>query len=143
MRRPGRLRNCELTNSVKPMTPTWRVPSHSRATWSTKSPSWLTRTTSASRSTSASAVRWMAMSTTLPSPLSGIGLKPIASSACTKLIGSSVLAARKNRPVTSWSKARSAHSSSRSQRGRSSGRGRRPRIEVPRVASMFSPSTRR
>ena len=36
-----------------------------------------------------------------------------------------------------------ANCSSRSQRGRSSGRGRRPRMDAPRVASMFSPSTSR
>src|SRR5436190_10991282 len=66
----------------------------------------------------------------------------MAMSAWTNGIGSSLLAARKKSPVTSWSHRSRAKSSSRSHRGRSSGRGRRPRIEAPRVASMFSPSTR-
>src|SRR6188508_951058 len=64
----------------------------------------------------------------------------MASSACTNVIGSSVFAARKNNPWAGWSQRSRANWSSRSHRGRSSGRGRRPRIEVPRVASMFSPS---
>ena len=52
-------------------------------------------------------------------------------------------AARKNSPLASWCHWRWANLSSLSQRGRSSGWGRRPRIEVPSVASMFSPSMRR
>src|SRR6478752_4888240 len=53
-----------------------------------------------------------------------------------------LLALRKKRPVTGWPQVRSANSVTRSQRGRSSGAGRRPRSELPSVASMFSPSTR-
>ena len=68
---------------------------------------------------------------------------PSTSSACTNDIGSSLLAARKNSPTGGWPQRSRANSSSRSQRGRSSGRGRRPRIDAPRVASMFSPSTSR
>src|SRR6478609_2105339 len=53
-----------------------------------------------------------------------------------------LLALRKKSPVTGWPQVRSANSVTRSQRGRSSGAGRRPRRELPSVASMFSPSTR-
>ena len=63
-------------------------------------------------------------------------------SAWMKLIGSSSLTARKNRPWTGCDQVPSAKVSNRSHRGRSLGCGRRPKIEAPRVASMFSPSTR-
>ena len=87
----------------------------------------------------------MATSTTLTSasPDSGTGWKPRALSAWMNDIGMLVDALRKNRPRTSWPQASLAKAMSRSHRGRSSGCGRRPRIEVPSVASMFSPSTRR
>src|SRR6478736_2280492 len=52
-----------------------------------------------------------------------------------------LVALRKNRPRGCWPQVRCANSSTRSQRGRCSGVGRPLRIEEPRVASMFSPST--
>src|SRR6478735_10877917 len=67
----------------------------------------------------------------------------MASSACTNACGRCPpVALRKKRPVTGWSRTCSAKAVTRSQRGRSSGVGRRPRRELPSVASMFSPSTR-
>lgn len=118
--------------------------STSVASSAAKSPSWLTSMTSPDRCAIASSVRLMPMSTTFScaSPDSGIGWKPIARSACTKLIGSEPLEAfRKKSPFTSWPHCCCANASTRSQRGRWSGAGRAPRIAVPSVASMFSPST--
>src|SRR5215217_5691699 len=88
----------------------------------------------------------MPTSTTFSSapPDSGIGRKPMASRAWTKDIGIwPLVALRKNRPTAGWSHVVSANAVSRSQRGRSSGWGRRWKRAVPRVASMFSPSTSR
>ena len=88
----------------------------------------------------------MPMSTTFSydSPDSGIGWNPIASSAWTNDIGSEPLdALRKKSALTGWSQVCCANVSTRSQRGRCSGVGRPPRMDEPRVASMFSPSTSR
>src|SRR4051794_19142054 len=88
----------------------------------------------------------MPTSTTFSSepPANGIGRYPIASSAWTNDSGIwPFVALRKNRPTAGWPHRASANAVSRSQRGRSSGSGRRWKRAVPRVASMFSPSTSR
>src|SRR3954471_13822085 len=54
-----------------------------------------------------------------------------------------VEALRKNTPRAVCPHTRWVKAISRSQRGLSSGRGRLPRIDAPKVASMFSPSTSR
>src|SRR5262245_43922348 len=87
------------------------------------------------------------MSTTLVSalPASGMGRYPIASSACTNGPGSwPDDAFRKNSALHGADHSLAANSLMRSQRGRCSGVGRMPpRIALPSVASMFSPSTSR
>ena len=86
------------------------------------------------------------MSTTFcpGSPDSGTGRYCIASSACTNGIGMCPeVALRKNSALTGCAHSASAKSRTFSHRGRSSGFGRRLSTLMPRVASMFSPSTTR
>ena len=142
-RRPGR-RSPGCGTRRTPRRPT-RRPSRRSPTSSTKSPSLLTRTTSASRCRELDERPLDRDVDDLLAGAAGEGTR--AGSRWPATPGRTASAGRcwprgRRGRVAGWSHRSWAKCSSRSHRGRSSGRGRRPRMEVPRVASMFSPSTR-